>query len=78
MQPEWVASFNTEALRRMLASAFPNAGPSSWWKSGSLAPSKPVGAEEGECSRMVTIPAIQISESGIQVFKMAYRRAYST
>jgi hypothetical protein len=50
-QPEWVVSFNTEALRRMLAAAFPNAGHESWWKKGLIAPSSSMLLEEGESSR---------------------------
>jgi hypothetical protein len=35
IQLDWMGSFNTEALRKILAAAFPRAQPNSWWLSGS-------------------------------------------
>jgi hypothetical protein len=41
VQPAWTESFNSEALRLLLATTFPNAQPSSWWLSGASTSSGP-------------------------------------
>jgi hypothetical protein len=41
VQPAWTESFNSEALRLLLATTFPNAQPSSWWLSGASTSSRP-------------------------------------